>query len=118
MTHHYEEKYTITGWNSVESFNETRLVEVLANVGPISVALDASSKEFRFYKNGVMDTCGIQLNHAVLLVGYGTEDGQDYFKIKNSWGETYGDEGYIKISRNKHYMGTCGVASIPVYPLV
>lgn len=116
MTHHYTEKYTISGFNSVEPFNETRLVEVLANVGPISVALDASSKEFRFYKSGVMDSCGIQLNHAVLLVGYGEEDGQEYFKIKNSWGETYGDNGYIKISRNKHYMGTCGVASIPVYP--
>ena len=116
MTRHYDEKYSITGWKNVEAFNETRLVEVLANIGPISVALDASSKEFRFYKSGVMDTCGIQLNHAVLLVGYGTEDGQDYFKIKNSWGEMYGDEGYIKISRGKHLMGTCGVASIPVYP--
>jgi cathepsin L len=116
ITRHYDEKYKIGGWNSVESFNETRLVEVLANVGPISVALDASSKEFRFYKSGVMDTCGIQLNHAVLLVGYGVEDGQDYFKIKNSWGETYGDEGYLKVSRNKHYMGTCGLASLPVYP--
>lgn len=118
MFHHYDEKYTISGWKNIESFNETRLVEIIANVGPISVGLDASSKEFRFYKSGVMDTCGIQINHAVLLVGYGTENNLDYFKIKNSWGDTYGDAGYIKISRGKHAMGTCAVASIPSYPIL
>ena len=119
LRHEYKDRYHIKGWKNVESFNETRLVELLYNVGPISVALDASSKGFKFYKSGVMDTCGIQLNHAVLLVGYGVEDGQQYFKIKNSWGETWGDDGYIKISRGKHLpLGTCGVTMTPSYPLV
>lgn len=118
VVHHYGEKYRISGWKFIRPFNETSLTEALYHKGPISVALDASSKEFRFYKSGVMDSCGIQLNHAVLLVGYGNEDGKDFYKIKNSWGTTYGDKGYIRISRGKHVMGTCGVASMPTYPLV
>lgn len=119
LTHQYDEKYRITGWKNITPFNETRLVELLVNVGPISVGIDASSKEFRFYKTGVMDTCGLTINHAVLLVGYGTEEGQDYFKIKNSWDTTYGDQGYIKISRGKHVpMGTCGITLTATYPLV
>ena len=111
-------KTFITGWQYVGPFNETRLTETLYNVGPIAVAIDASGDGFRFYKSGVFDNCGYQLNHAVLLVGYGVENGQDYYIIKNSWGATYGDKGYIKISRGKHLMGTCGVATIPIYPQV
>lgn len=120
LTHTYKEKYTITGWKNIEPFNETRLMEVVYNIGPISVGLDASSKEFRFYKSGVMDKCGTMINHAVLLVGYGTDEasGQDYFTIKNSWAETYGDKGYIKISRGKHLAGTCGVTTTASYPIV
>jgi len=120
LTHNYKQHYTITGWKNIKPFNETRLMDVVYNVGPISVGLDASSKEFRFYKSGVMDTCGTMINHAVLLVGYGTdeESGQDYFTIKNSWGDTYGDKGYLKISRGKHLMGTCGVTTTASYPIV
>ena len=54
-------------------------------------------------------------NHAVLIVGYGTEKGQDYWLVKNSWGAYWGDEGYIKMARN---VNICGIANEPLVPLV
>lgn len=111
-------KTFISKWLDVTPFNETRLTETLYNVGPISVAIDASSKEFRFYKSGIFDECGYNLDHAVLLVGYGTEGDKDYYTIKNSWSDTYGDEGYIKISRGVHSFGTCGITMMPSFPVI
>lgn len=111
----------ITGWFDVQANNETRLTETLYNVGPISVAIDASSKEFRFYKSGVFDKCGTSLDHAVLLTGFGVENGNEYYTIKNSWGDSYGDSGYIRIARGRHAqggVGTCGITMSPSYPTV
>ena len=68
--------------------------------GPISIALDASPFEFRFYKNGIIDLSPnnrSRLNHAVLLVGYETNINGSYWIIQNSWGENWGDNGYAKI---------------------
>ena len=73
-----------------------------------------------FYKSGVFDgNCGIDTDHAVLLVGYGTQDGQDYWLVKNSWGQHWGEAGYIKIARtNENRGGKCGILTYAVRPLV
>jgi len=99
-------------------------VEALLNaitMQPVSVAVEADTQDFQLYSSGVFDNedCGSQVDHAVLAVGYGTEDGKDYFLIKNSWAETWGDEGYIKLARTSiDPAGTCGVLSLSSYPSV
>ena len=73
--------------------------------GPVSVAIEADQLVFQMYQSGVLTHgCGDKLDHGVLAVGYGNEDGQDYILVKNSWGTVWGDKGYVKIAP-----GQCGV---------
>ena len=88
-----------------------------ATVGPIQVAIDASHPSFSTYSNGVYyePKCGNKpknLDHSVLLVGYGTENGQDYWLVKNSWSTHWGDNGYVKMSTKDN---NCGVATDAVF---
>jgi len=91
---------------------------------PISVAIQANQFVFQFYKNGVLndDSCGKggQLDHGVLAVGYGTDAGTDYWLVKNSWGTSWGMNGYIKLIRGKRFAssGECGLLAEPSYPVV
>jgi cathepsin L len=85
------------------------------DLGPVSVAIEADQAGFQMYKGGVFSgTCGQNLDHGVLVVGYGTDTGQDYWKVKNSWGTSWGEAGYIRMIRNKD---ECGIANEPSYPL-
>lgn len=80
--------------------------------GPVSVAIEADQLVFQFYQKGVITHgCGSNLDHGVLAVGYGTEDGTDYILVKNSWGASWGDQGYVKIAP-----GQCGVTLSASYP--
>jgi len=82
---------------------------------PVSIAIQANQPSFQFYSGGVLTSgCGRNLDHGVLAVGYGTENGTDYWLVKNSWGPSWGDKGYIKILRSSADL--CGVLDAPSYP--
>lgn len=85
-------------------------------VAPTSVAIEADKLVFQFYTSGIMNSanCGTNLDHGVLAVGYGTDGGQDYYLVKNSWASSWGDQGYIKIANNGDGNGICGIQMEPV----
>merc|ERR1712072_953279 len=101
--------------------------------GPDSVAIEADQSGFQHYSSGIFSgTCGTQLDHGVLVVGYGTDGGKDYWKVKNSWGTTWGDQGYIRMAKScgatgrqllgggggGGSKGECGILAQPSYPVV
>jgi len=107
---------TVSNIQTIESGDEQALAKALASVGPISIAIDASN--LQFYKGGVYadsNCSSSNLDHAVLLVGYGvSSNGQQYWLVKNSWGTNWGLNGYFELARNQNNM--CGVATDAVYP--
>ncbi|KAG2314205.1 hypothetical protein Bca52824_017327 [Brassica carinata] len=111
----------IKGYETVPSNNEIALLDAVLRQ-PVSVNIDSRMDSFRHYKEGVFDArdCGIEVNHAVALVGYGvTEDGIMYWLVKNSWGENWGEKGYMRIRRMVEWPeGMCGVAQYAFYPVV
>jgi C1A family cysteine protease len=88
------------------------------NLGPVSIAIEADQFGFQFYSGGVFSgACGTSLDHGVLLVGYGTDAGKDFWKVKNSWGGSWGEQGYIRfIKTDAAGPGQCGLQLQASYP--
>jgi len=108
----------VSGYKDVDHQDTNALMEAVAQQ-PVSVAIEADQTVFQFYKEGIIkDGCGSKLDHGVLVVGYGTEGGVEYWKVKNSWGGTWGEEGYLRIKRGIPSDGECGIKDGPVYPVV
>lgn len=117
---------SLTSWVDIPSGSEADLQKAVASIGPVSVGIDAHLPSFQHYKEGVYHdrACSNKrLDHGVLAVGYGTfhhhEDqnkAKDYWLVKNSWGASWGDNGYIKMARNKR--NACGIATAASYPVV
>jgi len=108
----------VTGHVDVKKNDEQALMEAVS-AGPVSVAIDAMGT-FQLYMGGIMSgRCGARLDHGVLVVGYGSENGKDYWKVKNSWGSTWGEKGYVRMLRGKGGKGQCGILSgPPSYPVI
>lgn len=94
--------------------DETEMASALL-VTSLAVAIEADQKQFQAYTSGVLDfDCGTNLDHAVNIEGMGTEDGKDYWLVRNSWSADWGDKGYIKMARGKNL---CGIKESVVYPV-
>merc|ERR1712072_447031 len=112
---------TVTGERRVPKDDAKALMEAVSKQ-PVVVILNADAQLWKSYKSGVMvEQCSSTLdgtgNHLVTIVGYGTEDGQDYWLVKNSWGTQFGIDGYYKIARNMNQTeGQCGIRHDPSYP--
>ncbi|XP_017139340.1 cathepsin L1 [Drosophila miranda] len=112
----------VRGYVTLNNADERELAEVVYNIGPVAVSIDHLHQSFQNYKRGVLkdEKCRSDrgsLRHAMLVVGFGTDaEWGDYWLIKNSYGTSWGIDGYLKLARNAGNM--CGVASIPQYPLV
>ena len=107
----------VRSYKAIES-DAVAMADIVANVGPISVAIDASLSSYDFYSSGVYrdPKCTKNVNHAMVIVGYGkTSDGIDYWIVRNSWGKWWGEEGYMLIERG---VNMCGIEEYPFYPLL
>merc|ERR1719454_118189 len=126
----------VTSFNDVTTDSEPQMMAAVSK-GPVSVAIEADQSGFQFYKSGVFSgACGTNLDHGVLVVGYGTDSGKDYWKIKNSWGPTWSDQGFIRVIKGGSSLesnstsrkllggggggssGECGLLKQPSYPVI
>jgi len=104
---------TISSFKDVGA-TESALLTAVAST-PISVAIEADQESFQFYSGGILSgACGKNLDHGVLAVGYGAENGTNYWIVKNSWGASWGEAGYIRLQRD---IDQCGISDMASYPV-
>jgi len=112
----------ISNYSDVYPNNETLLRYAVAQQ-PVSVAIQANKRSFQMYQSGIYNDpdCGYELDHGVLVVGYGYDEQSDmkYWIIKNSWSSSWGENGFIRILRDSNdTRGLCGIAMMPSYPII
>ena len=114
----YKQSEATTLNSGYQTANSDSALEKALQLGPVSVSVEADQDVFQGYESGVLnsDECGTNLDHGVLAVGYGTQKGQGYWIVKNSWGADWGQEGYLWIARSSGD-GICGINMDNVYPI-
>lgn len=112
-----ERSSKITGYVAVPRGDMLAFNDAIANVGPLSVSVDATNPTFYYYAGGLYDdvTCGQSADHIVLVTGYATVNGQRYTLVKNSWSTHWGKEGYILVTQKEN---ACGLANEATYPIM
>ena len=106
---------SIKGYQQVPSCNGIALKKAVSK-NPVSVAIDASTAYFQLYESGVLDdsvACGTTITHGVLVVGYTA----DYWIVKNSWSEKWGEKGYFRVAFTESGVGICGINAMEHYPV-
>jgi len=106
----------VTAYKNVPSRSVSQLKAAIAK-GPTSVTIEADRMAFQGYTGGILNStaCGTSLDHAVTAVGYGTEKGQEYYIVRNSWGASWGESGYIRIAAVDG-AGICGIQLESLWP--
>merc|ERR1719162_2212827 len=105
----YNGNYTVLARNDY-----TALIDAVGNVGPVAISIAAGGSAFQFYGGRVLSDCNdFVMDHAVQLVGYGTDGGKDYWLVRNSWGGSWGEKGYIRLQRYGDGKEPCGTDSKP-----
>ena len=109
----------VTRYDDIAHLDPVKLKAGVAQHGPISIGVGAGNTAWRSYQGGILDSpdCKPNLDHAVLLVGYGVEEGREYWIVKNSWSEDWGEQGYVRILISEGY-GVCGVNMTPIWATV
>eukprot|EP00933_Yihiella_yeosuensis_P011724 TRINITY_DN11932_c0_g1_i1.p1 TRINITY_DN11932_c0_g1~~TRINITY_DN11932_c0_g1_i1.p1 ORF type:complete len:511 (-),score=96.96 TRINITY_DN11932_c0_g1_i1:224-1756(-) len=108
----------VMGFTQVEANDEEALMEAVSK-GPVAVSINGQALPFQLYTGGILSAqCSDQIDHGVLLVGYGTDDGKDYWLVKNSWGLEWGEDGYIRVERGSGGAGECGILTQSSYPVL
>nr|ACH48003.1 cathepsin [Latrunculia oparinae] len=108
-----------TGMVRIKRGKEQDLKKAVAVVGPVTVAVDSRHTSFQFYASGIYSepSCSrTKLTHTLIIIGYGSKSGHDYWLLKNSWGTSWGEDGYIMMSRN--YANQCGIATKAMYTTI
>lgn len=104
----------VTGYTKLPANQYAPLINAVANIGPISISVDASS--WRNYESGIFDGCNQtspDIDHAVVLVGYGEDKDANYWLVRNSWGALWGEHGYVRIARTDSEQSRCGTDTNP-----
>ncbi|KYQ99683.1 counting factor associated protein [Tieghemostelium lacteum] len=118
---HVSSGIQVSGYNRIQNGSESDLQDAVATIGPVAVAIDTGlyvNPAFYFYQSGIWEnpSCSTwNVDHEVVVIGYGTMETEDYWLIKNSWSTHWGMNGYGLMARNKG--DSCGIASDAVYPI-
>lgn len=116
----HKEKVEINfkGYGIVNAHDDDALMQAIIKFGPIMISVETDHESFMFYSSGIYfeEKCSDEINHGALVVGFGSENNNDYWIVKNSFGDKWGESGYVRIARGKG--NDCSVNFLPLFPIL